>query len=150
MHDMAGKLQELTLVQMESRRKHLNTMVKETLHHTRLLLRYEKEKLAASGTVIRLSPKKSLLSEFTSLDNKTKWLSAVISSFTRHENNRVSISESKVKLLDPMNTLKRGFSITYHNNKPVKDISAVTPGDTITSQLYRGKVISVIKSKEEK
>jgi len=55
-----------------------------------------------------------------------------------------------VQLLDPVNTLKRGFSITYHNNKPVKDISEVLPGDNITTLLYTGKVISIIKSKEEK
>jgi exodeoxyribonuclease VII large subunit len=58
------------------------------------------------------------------------------------------LSESQVQLLDPVNTLKRGFSITYHNGKPVRDILDIEPGDTLTSQLFRGKVISIIKTKE--
>lgn len=58
--------------------------------------------------------------------------------------------ENKLAILDPVNVLKRGYSITYLNNKALKQADAVKEGDEMTTRLFKGKIISVVQSKKEK
>ncbi len=44
--------------------------------------------------------------------------------------------------LNPLTILSKGYSITYLDNLIIKDISQVQPGDIITTQLYKGKILS--------
>ena len=55
--------------------------------------------------------------------------------------------ESKVRLLDPKNVLKRGYSITFKDSKPVKSIDDINENDIIKTVLYEGDIISVVKEK---
>ncbi len=57
--------------------------------------------------------------------------------------------EQQVQLLDPQNILRRGYSITYHDGKPITDAAGVNNGDVITTRLYKGEINSEIKSKKE-
>jgi len=49
----------------------------------------------------------------------------------------------KITLLDQANVLKRGYSITYLNGKPVKNAGEVEDGNLISTRLHEG----IIKSK---
>lgn len=53
--------------------------------------------------------------------------------------------ESGVRLLDPVNVLKRGFSITTLNGKALKKKSAANPGDILKTTLYEGTIESEVK-----
>lgn len=55
--------------------------------------------------------------------------------------------EQALRLLNPMNILKRGYSITRHNGKILKDASHVGEGAIIDSTLYNGSIVSVIRTK---
>ena len=55
--------------------------------------------------------------------------------------------ERNLTILDPINILKRGFSITYLNGKSVKDIAEIEVGEIIETKVYKGKIISTVKSK---
>ena len=41
-------------------------------------------------------------------------------------------------LYDIINVLKRGYSITIHNGKPVKDIKRLKKGDTVKTRIFNG------------
>ena len=59
--------------------------------------------------------------------------------------------EAAIKLLSPLNILKRGYSISYLNGKAITDINCIKEGDIIETQLYNGKTeskITKIKSNE--
>jgi exodeoxyribonuclease VII large subunit len=49
-------------------------------------------------------------------------------------------------LVNPENILKKGFSITYLNNLPIKDTSLLSEKDNITTKLLKGIVISEVKN----
>ena len=51
--------------------------------------------------------------------------------------------ENSVRLLDPRNVLKRGFSITLVNGKSVTDESEVKSGEELTTLLYNGTIKSI-------
>ncbi len=54
--------------------------------------------------------------------------------------------EKNLKNLDPINILKRGFSITRINGKAITDIAQVERGQEIETQVYQGKITSTIKN----
>jgi exodeoxyribonuclease VII large subunit len=58
-------------------------------------------------------------------------------------------NENNVRALDPINILKRGFSMTLLNGKTVQDISQVATGDSITTVLANGKIISRVNETKE-
>jgi len=61
------------------------------------------------------------------------------------ENHRLQLMEEKLKALDPQLLLKRGYSITLHQGKAVKDASQLKEGDEIETVLEKGKLHSIVK-----
>ena len=61
------------------------------------------------------------------------------------ENHRLQLMEEKLKALDPQLLLKRGYSITLHKGKAVKDASLLKEGDEIETLLEKGKLHSIVK-----
>jgi len=57
--------------------------------------------------------------------------------------------ENKVRLLDPKNILKRGYSITFKDSKPIKFIDELKENDIIKTILYEGNIISSVKEKQK-
>jgi exodeoxyribonuclease VII large subunit len=57
--------------------------------------------------------------------------------------------EKNIQIMDPINVLKRGFSITYADGKSVKNIADVTEGTTITTLLFAGTIESIITKKHQ-
>ena len=62
------------------------------------------------------------------------------------EQHRLELIDEKLKALDPTLLLKRGYSITIHNGRAVKDATTLQPGDEIETRLEKGTVKSIIKS----
>lgn len=61
------------------------------------------------------------------------------------ESNRISQLDIRLKALDPQLLLKRGYSITLHNGKAVRDASTLQKGDRIETQVEHGKIYSVVE-----
>ncbi len=62
------------------------------------------------------------------------------------ESHRLQLMDEKLKALDPTLLLARGYSITMHNGRAVKDASQLSPGAEIETRLAKGTIHSVIKS----
>jgi len=60
------------------------------------------------------------------------------------ERHRLQLMEEKAKSLDPTLLLQRGYSITLHNGRAVKDASVLAPGDEIETRLAKGRIISKV------
>ena len=52
-----------------------------------------------------------------------------------------------VEILDPVNVLKRGYSITTINGKAVTSIDQVATGDRIITRLADGEIVSDVNTK---
>ena len=52
---------------------------------------------------------------------------------------------TKVEVLNPITTLKRGYSVTRVNEKIVSNTNDVKEGDTLITSITNGKVESVVK-----
>ncbi|HEY0655578.1 MAG TPA: exodeoxyribonuclease VII large subunit [Chryseosolibacter sp.] len=54
--------------------------------------------------------------------------------------------EKNINNMDPRNVLRRGYSITLRNGSAVKDINDLKEGDTITTEVFNGKITSTISN----
>ena len=61
------------------------------------------------------------------------------------EQHRINLLEEKTKALDPALLLRRGYSITLHNGKAVRDPKALKTGDEIETRIEKGTIKSIIK-----
>jgi exodeoxyribonuclease VII large subunit len=64
----------------------------------------------------------------------------------RHQENRMTHCGQAIRLLDPANVLKRGYSITYLNEKAVKDGADLREGDIIRTRIYKGSIKSKVEA----
>ncbi|PIF05260.1 MAG: exodeoxyribonuclease VII large subunit [Draconibacterium sp.] len=71
-----------------------------------------------------------------------------IRSYIHKEKERIHLFENGVRLLNPENVLKRGYSLTLKDGKIVKSVLAVNEKDVIATQLSDGKIQSKILKKE--
>ena len=63
---------------------------------------------------------------------------------------KINSLESLIKVLDPKNTLMRGYSITRVNGKALKSVGGIASGDTLVTTLPDGEILSLAISEEEK
>ncbi|MEW6715620.1 MAG: exodeoxyribonuclease VII large subunit [Nitrospirota bacterium] len=54
--------------------------------------------------------------------------------------------ENSLNHLNPQNVLKRGYSITYSNNKAATSVSGIKKEDILRTVLYKGEIVSVVES----
>ena len=75
-------------------------------------------------------------------------LQAIVSHLQRtleKEGHRLNLLEQRAQALDPTLLLKRGYSITLHNGKLLRDPSQVKPNEEIETRLEKGTIISIVK-----
>jgi exodeoxyribonuclease VII large subunit len=61
------------------------------------------------------------------------------------DNNKIKIFEQRLIALDPVNILKKGFSITLKDGIAVKDASTLSEGDKLTLMFAHGTTEAVVK-----
>ncbi|MCH5228781.1 MAG: exodeoxyribonuclease VII large subunit [Muribaculaceae bacterium] len=77
--------------------------------------------------------------EIMRFDNYKTLLFNAISSVIEKNNQKIYNLESLVKILDPKNTLLRGYSITRINGKAIKSVRNIKPGDIVKTTLPDGE-----------
>jgi exodeoxyribonuclease VII large subunit len=65
--------------------------------------------------------------------------------FQEHKN-KIKHFDQAIRLLDPINVLKRGYSVTYLSEKAIKDSSELQTGDIIRTKVYKGSVNSKVEA----
>ncbi len=69
-----------------------------------------------------------------------------------YQNQKVVFSNliEKLELVSPMNTLKRGYTLTYQENQIVKSIKKINKNDLLKIKFYDGNVTVQVLDKEKK
>jgi exodeoxyribonuclease VII large subunit len=63
----------------------------------------------------------------------------------RNEKKNLTMIQEKLRLVDPQNILKRGYSLTLLNGKIVKSVQQIKAGDVLETRLSDGKVESKVE-----
>ena len=79
------------------------------------------------------------------LNSLSKTLSPLYEHIRIRENHRLEILQQKIKAQDPMLILNRGYSITTLNGHVIRNAKNLKKGDTLCTQMAKGKVTSIVK-----
>lgn len=112
--------------------------------HTRQQLRTNESKLNELASGLRYKPAQRTTRAADKLQNLGNLLGIYTKQQLKAQARNLSGLENDLQNLHPDNVLKRGFSITLHNGKPVTDATALKPGDTITTRLHKGSAESEV------
>jgi exodeoxyribonuclease VII large subunit len=113
------------------------------------LLKEENHRVQSLGQRLRFLPARLAAAAGTRLLVLERGLAASVSLLLRNEEARLRRIEQAVRLLDPENILKRGYSFTRHKGRVIKDASSVRKGDMIETTLYNGSIRSIVEQKKE-
>lgn len=69
--------------------------------------------------------------------------------FIQKTGSRLDNLEKVIRLLDPVNVLKRGYSITHHKGKILKNVLLLRKGDFISTILFDGVIRSTVETVKE-
>ena len=98
-------------------------------------LNYAKDK-------IRFLTESIITKELSQLSFDSSMLKNKSAAVLKQEENYLINAQQKSLILDPVNILKRGFSYTLYNNKPIYDANEVPLEAEIETVLYKGSIKS--------
>lgn len=75
-------------------------------------------------------------------------LPAILDRRIIREKHRLAQWELRLQAADPQVQMKRGFSITIHNGKIVRDAAQLKPGDKVLTHLQQGKIETIVETIE--
>ena len=108
----------------------------QTAHHQLLFL--EKNIKMRTSNVLKINER--------SLTSMTNLLFRIPSANIQNAHNKLDIITIKALAFDPETSLKKGFSITKHNNHIITNLQNLKQGDAITTYLENGTINSIIKN----
>ena len=143
------KIETYTRNMVEDEKRRWGELTRRLLLQTDNLLKQEKGKHQLALSRLRFKPGLLIHEKQIDLKNRTSWLTMRIKQLINQQNQSLDALGQKVQLLDPQQILKRGYSITYFDSKPLTDSYGLNQGDKIITQLHKGSICSEIKSKQE-
>jgi exodeoxyribonuclease VII large subunit len=70
-------------------------------------------------------------------------LASVLQSYIKGHLNTLERQQDRIEMLNPLQVLKRGYSITFLEGHPLKDVGNVHRGDRLKTRLYKGTIDSI-------
>lgn len=113
------------------------------------LLRDERQKLTSLMQRLSLVPLRLTTVHRNRLAIIQRDITSLIQQRMQNEQNRLSSAEQAVRHLDPVNVLRRGFSITRFKGKILRDAGLLKNGMSLETQLQNGAVTSIVQSGKE-
>ena len=105
----------------------------------------EKQKFGHLLRFFEVHTKNLLSREGVAINLVGRNLERNVSSAIQDAANKLESLQDKLELLKPENILKRGYSITYYNNKLLTDASKLHQGETLHTKLHRGSVEVIVE-----
>lgn len=130
---------------LQNSRKNLTNEVNFLKAHLKLQLQNNRNLLTNQERNLKSSSKKLIENQFGLLqDVLTPNLIRATQMSLKNINNNLENSEKVVNLLNPLNLLKRGYSLTFSDGKLVKSPKDLKKGQTIQTQFSDGSVDSQV------
>lgn len=104
---------------------------------------FEKRIIASKDKIIYFSNKIIEL-ENKHIDNIIQKLRIGINNNFITQEKELESLEKYINILNPVNQLKRGYTITYKNGEIIKDKNELKKSDRITTHFYNGEIESII------
>jgi exodeoxyribonuclease VII large subunit len=140
---------EFLISGMRSFEERVLDIQERTLSFTERFLKDKRYELGGLGQKLLFLPLRlsSLHSQRIALLRKD--LEALAARILKNAENRGNVMEQAVKHLDPANVLRRGYSITRHKGRVLRDASLLKKWAVIETRLSSGRVTSIVQDRKE-
>jgi len=91
----------------------------------------------------------ALSNQHNRLDRSKFSLMYLTERYVSRQSDSLDRLETIIRLLDPLNILKRGYSVTRLNGGALKNVSVLKEGDIIDTRLHAGAITSTVKKIRE-
>ena len=112
---------------------------------TKKLSNYEEVLDKYKNNYILNNPTNMYQSEEQKLDNLIEKLNRNIGYDLERKQTMLDNLKTKLELLNPLNILEKGYSVTTCNGIIVKSVKDIKTGDTLTTKMSDGSIDSVVK-----
>ena len=129
------------LFYFEEQKKYLNRLLKTYVEN----MRKELEKRSNDYHIKKFPDRINSLRE--EIISREKDLADTTKSFLAQKRNNFEIKIDKLTVLNPINTLKRGYTVTQIKDKRIDNLEEIEVNDEMITILKNGKLISVVKEK---
>ena len=152
MHLQTRLAQQHPKNQLEQKSQRLDELSQRLL--TAQQRRSERRRIYLSELVSRLyrhSPQQKL-EQLSAKHNLLEYrLTQAIHNRLRHKQQQLGTTLKTLEAISPLATLARGYSIVMDekNQKTLHDSASVNIGDTVITQLHKGKLVCTVKDKQE-
>jgi exodeoxyribonuclease VII large subunit len=133
---------------VEQNKSQLQLYGERLQNHAKRFLDLQQNRINELKSGLGYKPEAIVLRENDKLNRLTGMLESVSKQHIKNSVLKLEHVNAKLNLLKPENILKRGYSITLLNGKPLISADKLKPGNRITTQLYRGTVESEVTSKK--
>ncbi len=146
--NIAGvQVENLTGSFLKSQDNRLKQLTTEAKNKTSRFVTRQEHLLDFSGNKLNFVFKSQVLKSKNRLAQIEQLLKIQATEQIRLEKKNLSAMAEKLRLVDPMNVLKRGYSLTLSGGKIVKSVSEITVGAKLETRLGDGTVESTVEKR---
>lgn len=137
--DAAARITKAVSMRMQTEQMRLNRI--EQYIGNAFAIRKEREERRLADYAGRMTAiiDRRLMSEKNRVETIIYRLPMLMKSMMQREMHRLQMAEQRAEALNPINILRRGYSITLHDGHAVKDASELKKGDEVTVMFAKGK-----------
>lgn len=108
-----------------------------------------KNSIGEKQRILRRVVGAAVFKENANLNHQQHMLSGSVRNMLAKEQDRIHLNENSVRLLNPENILKRGFTVTLNEGKIIKSSRDVAVGDELETRFADGTIKSKITKKQD-
>lgn len=138
-----GHATNQTVVDMVA--KHSGITPTDTAHFIIQIIDQYIYQLNEYESLIKQISKKNIALAYKQCDDISTKINLLSHQIIKQQKEKLVGMEEKIKLLDPVNVLKRGYSITRHQHQAISNTGLLKKDDIIETILYQGEIISKIE-----
>ena len=120
------------MINLEHLKIRLNESLNKKIDYNKLLLNNLKNSFVLKNPMLLYENKKQ------NIDLYFEKLNNMMNYRLERTNTKFSNLINKLELLNPLSVLSKGYSVTYKDDKVIKDASKLKKNDSVTIRLYNG------------
>lgn len=142
--------QSLTTNSLNQKHHALESINRSVAQHVKFSIKNERQSLGELLLALRKNAQHATQEKGVALTKLQTELKKQSLHYQREKSNALRRIETTVKILDPLNIVKRGFSITLHNGKAIRSLEDIPLGAVIQTVIADGELTSTISSTTKK